>query len=132
MYDVLVSTDGRAHTKGAVDRAIDIARKNDSVLHVLYVVNSAEIASDVGFDDLPDIGSDIVSDVANRASEAGVPRVDTAVVHGLRHEAILKYARDYDVDLIVIGRRKPYRRLFRRSVSTKVEAEAPVPVLVVN
>ncbi|MEY7847953.1 universal stress protein [Natrarchaeobius sp. A-rgal3] len=133
MYDaILVPTDGRENTDRAIEEAIELATVHGATLHALYVINSAEIAPGIDFDDLEPIGEEAVEYVASRAHEAGVDDVRTTVRHGLRHDAILDYADRNDVDLIVMGRNRGLERLFRKSVSEQVAKESAKPVLVVE
>ncbi|MFC6719037.1 universal stress protein [Natrialbaceae archaeon GCM10025810] len=133
MYDrILVPTDGRKSTERAIDEAITLADEHDATLHTLYVINSAAIAPGIEFSDLEAIGRRAVEHVRDRAAAAGVDRVDGAVTHGLRHRAILTYADDNDVDLIVIGRYRELDRLVRGNVLKRVSEEASVPVLIVE
>ncbi|WP_049895707.1 universal stress protein [Halopiger xanaduensis] len=133
MYDrILVPTDGRESTERAIDEAIALADENEATLHTLYVVNSAAIAPGIEFSDLEDIGQRAVEHVCTRAADAGVEHVDGTVTHGLRHRSILTYARDNDIDLIVIGRHREFDHLVRGSVSKRVSEEATVPVLIVE
>ena len=133
MYDcILVPTDGRESTERAIDEAIDLAVEHDAALHALYVVNSAAIAPGIDFEDLEEIGREAVDYVRDDATKAGVERVDGDVTHGLRHRAILQYADDRDIDLVVIGRHRELDHLVRGSVSKRVSEEASVPVLIVE
>ena len=133
MYDsILIPTDGRKNTERAIEEAIELARIHDATLHALYVINSAEIAPGMDFDDLEPAGEEAVSYVASRASEAGVDDVRTTVTHGLRHRAILDYADEHDADLIVMGRNRGLERFLRKSVSSQVATESSRPVLVVE
>lgn len=133
MYDrILVPTDGRESTERAIDEAIDLAIEHDATLHTLYVVNSAAIAPGIEFGDLEEIGRQAVDYVRDRATSAGVGRVDSEVTHGLRHRAILQYADDHDIDLVVIGRHRELDHLVRGSVSKRVSEQASVPVLIVE
>ncbi|MFC4438118.1 MULTISPECIES: universal stress protein [Natrialbaceae] len=133
MYDaILIPTDGRENTERAIEEAIELARVHDATLHALYVINSAEIAPGMDFDDLEPAGEEAVSYVASRASEADVDDVRTTVTHGLRHRAILDYADEQDVDLIVMGRNRGLERFLRKSVSSQVATESSRPVLVVE
>ncbi|GAB3031734.1 universal stress protein [Natronobiforma cellulositropha] len=132
MYDrILVPTDGREHTERAIEEAIGLANVHDATLYVLYVINSAALAPGIDFEDLESIGERAVSHVADRASAAGVA-TETSVTHGLRTRAILTYATDHDVDLIVMGRNRGLERFLRGRVSERVSDAASVPVLVVE
>lgn len=133
MYeDILVPTDGRENTRRAIEEAIDLASVHGSRIHALYVINSAAIAPGIDFEDLEGVGRRAVDHVADLAADEGITDVETTVTHGLRHRAILKYAAENDVDLIVMGRHKGIDRLFRASVSDRVSESASVPVLVVE
>lgn len=133
MYDaILVPTDGRPNTERAIEEAVELASVHDATIHALYVINSAEIAPGMDFDDLEPVGAAAVEYVATQAESAGVEDVRTAVTHGLRHQAILDYAADHDVDLIVMGHNRGLDRFFRTSVSDQVSEAATTAVLVVE
>ncbi|MFC4541876.1 universal stress protein [Halosolutus amylolyticus] len=133
MYDdILIPTDGRDNTERAIDEAVELASVHGATLHALYVINSAEIAPGIDFEDLEPIGEEAVTFVANRAREAGVDDVRTTVTHGLRHRAILDYADEAGADLIVMGRNRGLERFLRKSVSEQVATESSIPVLVVE
>ncbi|WP_408958502.1 universal stress protein [Natrinema sp. 74] len=131
-HDVLIPTDGRESTERAIDEAIELAAETDATLHALYVINSAAIAPGIAFADLETIGRQAVDYVRERALEAGVDRVEECVTHGLRGKAILGYAADHDIDLIVMGRHRELDHLVRGSVSKQVAEEATAKVLIVD
>ncbi|WP_254764350.1 universal stress protein [Natrinema marinum] len=131
-HDILIPTDGRENTEEAIDEAIELAAETDATLHALYVVNSAAIAPGISFADLETIGRQAVDYVRDRALEAGVEHVEECVTHGLRGEAILGYAADHDIDLIVMGRHRELDHLIRGSVSKRVAEEATAQVLIVD
>lgn len=133
MYDdILIPTDGRANTDRAIEEAIDLATVHEATLHALYVINSAEIAPGMDFEDLEAAGTEAVEYVAAQATDAGVSETRTRVRHGLRHEAILDYASGHDIDLIVMGRNRGLERFLRRSVSDQVTQATATPVLIVE
>lgn len=133
MYDaILIPTDGRPNTERAIEEAIELASIHDATLHALYVINSAEIAPGLDFDDLEPIGTEAVEYVESQAQAAEVDDVRTSVTHGLRHQSILDYADSHDIDLIVMGRHRGLDRFFRKSVSDQVSEEASTSVLVVE
>jgi nucleotide-binding universal stress UspA family protein len=133
MYDsILIPTDGRENTDRAIEQAIELAGVHGATLHALYVINSAAIAPGMDFDDLEPAGEEAVAYVAARANDAGVDDVRTTVTHGLRHRAIMDYADEHDVDLIVMGRNRGLERFLRKSVSDRVATDSSKPVLVVE
>lgn len=133
MYDhILVPTDGHESTEQAIDRAVDLASEHESTLHALYVINSAAIAPGIDFDDLADIGQQAVDHVFELATARGVNTIERTVSHGLRHKAILQYADEHDIDLIVMGRHREFDHLLYGSVSDRVSEDASIPVLIVG
>lgn len=154
MYDVvLVPTDGSEASLRAADEAFRIARETGAVVHALYVID--ESASSLIFADRPmadllealgEEGNAAVAAVADRATaldadadvDADVAAADvevvTDVVRGMQiHEAIIEYAADHDVDLVVMGThgRKGLQYLLG-STTERVIANSFVPVLVVS
>lgn len=133
MYDhVLVPTDGRESTERAIEEAVELASEHGATLHALYVINSAAIAPGIDFDDLEEVGRQAVDHVADLATARGVGTVERTVMHGLRPRAILKYADEHGIDLVVMGRHRELEHLLFGSVSDRVSEEASVPVLVVE
>lgn len=129
--EILIPTDGRATTDRAIEEAIELAGVHEATLHALDVSNSAEIAPGMDFADLEAAGIEAVEYVAARAADAGVSETRTRVRHGLRHDAILEFARGHGIDLIVMGRNRGLERLLRKSVSNRV-SQSTTPVLIVE
>jgi nucleotide-binding universal stress UspA family protein len=137
MYDrILVPTDGSEGTRGAVAHAIDIANAYGASLHALYVVDE-----DVGVDSavvgtldaLEDAGERAIDDVVQQAEAAGIGTVEGTVASGTPHRAVLDYADEHDVDLVVMGThgRTGLDRYLLGSVTEKVVRLSEVPVLTV-
>jgi len=139
MYErILLPTDGSKATDAAVERALDLAATYDAELHVIYVVDTAavptEVAADSILESLEEAGERVVADVEERAADAGVETVVAAVEYGTPHRVIREYADDNDVDLIVMGThgRTGLDRYLLGSVTEKVVRTADVPVLTVR
>ncbi|SFG16172.1 Nucleotide-binding universal stress protein, UspA family [Halopelagius inordinatus] len=139
MYErILVPTDGSRATERAVRNALDIAGKYDATVHALYVVDtsvysSIEAGADVVIESLHEEGQTAVDEVADRARAAGV-EAETEVVSGSAHQAILDYADEEAIDLIVMGThgRTGIDRYLLGSVTEKVVRSSDVPVLTVR
>ena len=139
MYDeILVPTDGSGASKRAIEHAVDVARTYDARLHALYVVDTSAYSTlDAGaemlLDALEDEGEAAVKRVEEMAGDAGVS-VSTEVTSGTAHKAILDYAEDHGVDLIVMGThgRTGLDRYLLGSVTERVVRSADVPVLTVR
>ncbi|WP_132058695.1 universal stress protein [Halorussus amylolyticus] len=139
MYErILVPTDGSEGAGAAVERAIDLAKTYDAELHALNVVNVATLSVEVNtariIESLEEQGADATEAVVERAETAGVGDVQTAVVHGIPHGAILEYVEDHDIDLVVMGThgRSGLDRYLLGSVTEKVVRKSDVPVLTVR
>lgn len=142
MYDrILIATDGSPAMGAPIDHAIGQAELNGAALHALYVVDVRSYLM------LPE---DTATRVAGLLQEAGEGAIDAVrerfgasgsglefageVRVGVPHEAILEYADDHDVGLIVVGthgRTAEQNRLLG-SVAEAVVRFAEVPVLTVR
>ena len=139
MYDaVLVPTDGSEGTRGAVEHAIDHARRYDAALHVVYVVDARvgvvrETTPDAIFEELETRGQRAIDDVITQAESASVDTIEGVVARGDPHQAILDYVDDAGIDLIVMGThgRSGLDRYLLGSVTEKVLRLTEVPVLAV-
>lgn len=123
--------------------AIDMARKCDAKLYLLYVVNTM---ARFGFmwvaipPSLTKIDEDIAS-TARKNMKAfcrdhleGFTNYETGVVIGDPSEDILKFAQNEGIDLIVMGThgRKGLERTVFGSVAERVVRGASCPVLTIN
>ena len=124
MYDeILVPTDGTKRMAKVVDTALDLAEQNGARLHALHVV-------DVEWADLLDEGpirerlfergAEATDEVVERADHRGLPS-EGAVEVGVPHVVIVDYAREHDVDLIVLGNDEPHT-LAERVAESMLEA----------
>lgn len=139
MYErILVPTDGSDAVDAAVDHAIDLAETYGAEVRAIYVVDTATLSAEMDtpqvIDALQAEGANAVRAVEERATAAGFDRVRTEVLRGTPHAAILKYAEDNDVDLVVMGThgRSGLDRYLLGSVTEKVVRTSDVPVLTVR
>lgn len=139
MYDVVVfATDGSTPSGPALDRAVTLSLETGAALHVLSVVDAADLDlfSGAGIDDIDSLFRDAaeraVDDASRRAQEAGI-EVTEAVRVGAPHREICGYADDVNADVVVVGThgRTGLSRAFLGSVAARVVRSSPVPVLVV-
>jgi nucleotide-binding universal stress UspA family protein len=139
MYDeILVPTDGSEAAAAALNHAIDLAERYGARLHALYVVDARAYATlDAGanlvIDSLEGEGDEAVRAIEERAEGAGLD-VITEVATGTPHEAILEYADERDIDLIVMGThgRRGLDRVLLGSVTERVVRSSPVPVMTIR
>lgn len=138
MYrSILYPTDGSEQAHTALEHAIDLANTYDASLHVISVVD-VRVGTDASLVDvttsLEESADRWVTNDVETARAAGLEDVERAVVQGTPHEAILAYADDRDVDLVVMGThgRSGLDRYLLGSVTEKVVRLADVPVLTVR
>lgn len=134
--DILLPTDGSSDMGPVIDRGVRLAALCDATIHALHVVDEhayLTVPDDVRDrvrDSLEGDGQAATKAVAERAIDA-----DVAVVREVRGgnppATILGYAREHDVDLIVVGThgRTGYERYLLGSVAEKIVRAATRPVL---
>jgi nucleotide-binding universal stress UspA family protein len=139
MYrNILVAVDGSKESKLALADAIDLALESNSKLTLAHVSNPAPAmaratpAGAAAVGELPAYHQKLLSEDVN-----SVPKelpVTTLLLDGSPAHEIVKAAREYGHDLIVIGSRGRSRATaaILGSVSHEVLHESPVPVLVVH
>ncbi|MUV88967.1 universal stress protein [Halapricum sp. CBA1109] len=138
MYDAIaVGTDGSENAQEAVERAVNLAREHDAELHVITVVNTARYGEpalsshELVLNELEDRANRQLDAISEYGTEAGV-RVVTRCFHGDPSEEIVEYARENDVDLIVLGARgRTHPRSTIGSTASRVLQDIDHEVLVV-
>lgn len=148
MYDkILVPTDGSETAEAAVDHAVEMAKRYDAELHALYVVDIDAVNLSLGTEQVDRLKSGRYEEmgeikekaekatgiVADRADGEGVSVVEE-VRAGTPHDAIVKYAKSNDIDVIVMGShgRGGVRRALLGSVAERVLRTTHRPVFVVD
>lgn len=136
MYDhVLVPVDGSDASLGTIRAAGKIARRHDAILEVLYVVDTASIGpgSAALLDGLTRTAETAVTEARERATAAGVERVEHSISRGSPAREIVAAAEGADADLVVMGThgRSGLQRVVLGSVTETVLRHASVPVLAI-
>ncbi|MCF7698953.1 universal stress protein [Loktanella sp. M215] len=140
---ILVCFDGSDHAAAALRIAADLANRYRAtmvIVHVPEIRNDAiAVGSEVIFvpTDEAEVrarAAEVLEQGAAIATEAGHAAASTKVLRGSAAEAILAYAKDDGIDLIVSGRRGmgTLRGLLVGSVSQKLTSHAACPVLTVQ
>ncbi len=134
-WDVLVPTDGSPGADRAVAEGITLAKGTDATLHLLHVVETASLGPDVRSamkgGELEERGTEILDAAAERAREASVDDVTTALASGRAYREILSYVKENDVDVVALGTHgeTDFSRYALGGVSAKLIRTSPVPVL---
>ena len=137
---ILIATDGSMRVTRAIDVAIAFAKLTGAKLYAVYVVDTQHIEHPIR--GLP--GTDVVQLMHKRGEEA-IKKVkleaelknvefEGAVIEGYPAEAIIEFALEKKVDLIVMGTlgRTGLNRFLIGSVAEKVVRSSPIPVLTVK
>ncbi len=140
---LLVATDGSKYSMAAASEAMGIAKRSGAELLVISVVLS-ETASpfDIVHTEMQHEmiaqkefreGEKNVNDLLVIAKQEGV-KVEGLIIEGRPYEAIVEYAREKGVDLIVMGShgRTGMERLLMGSVTERVVGHAACAVLIVK
>ena len=139
--DILLPTDGSRGAAEAVNCAVAIAKKFDSTIHVLFVVEPPrfqDIGATAAMNDIlraiREAGQDIVRETVKLIQDSGVIAVEEVLREGHPAEEILNYARESGMDLIVMGThgRRGLGRLLLGSVTEEVVRTSEIPVLTVR
>ncbi|WP_276300132.1 universal stress protein [Halorussus lipolyticus] len=136
--NVLIPTDGSKAAGGAVDRAVELTAAFDATLHAVSVVDDRSLGIDVrsgsASEELRGVAEEAVADVADRADEAGVERVEKHVLTGRASNKLLDYVADEDIDVVAMGTtgRGAADRVLLGSVTERIVRSSPVPVLTVR
>lgn len=140
MYDdVLVPTDGNRRMSRVIEEAVDLADRYGATVHAVNAVDDHAYASipeearEPVRERLREDGEDATRSVTETAAEAGLEAV-REVRRGPAAHAIVSYAVENDVDLIVLGThgRTGAERYLLGSVAERVVRSAPMSVLTVN
>ena len=130
MYDrILVPTDGSPSAEAAARHGLVIAEAFDASVHVISVTADTERADRLAEAQANDAISNL-EELVERESDRSCQSV---IEHGAPYEAILSYASENDIDLIVMGThgRRGLSRVLLGSVTERVVRLSNDPVLAV-
>ncbi|MGI0132318.1 MAG: universal stress protein [Thermoplasmata archaeon] len=139
-HRILVGFDGSAHSRRAIQVAIDLAVRYHAHLTLVTVFSDRVGPADAELAQLVPIGEDHkplrtqLNEAQADARSKGVPDSDAVSIHGDVAEAMLEFLSVHPYDLVVVGSRGLSRRsrFFLGSVSSRLVERAPCPVLVVR
>ena len=126
---ILVAVDGSNASMNATDHATSISKGSNAELYTLHVIHN-----DVETSELRNEGEEYLNNVKAKANEKNI-QVKTEIISSKDiSQCILDFAKENDIDLIVIGTRgrSGFKRLLLGSVASHVTTYAHCPVLVVK
>lgn len=137
---ILVPTDFSENAQHAVDYGIELAKQCSAKLHLLHTpVIPTYLLMDLSYSPGPEAVTRILNESqealdkqAKTIAEAGVEHF-TAIREGTVHEVIRDYAKEHDVDLVVVGThgRTGVSKLMYGSVTERVIKTVHTPIIVV-
>lgn len=140
MYDsVLIPTDGSPGAEAAIEHGISIAEAYGAIVHALYIIDAGD-PSGLSTEQLDDLETDLqqqgeesTETVTAQAASNGVDAV-REITSGAPRKAILAYADETDIDLIVMGShgKTGLSRVLLGSVAEHVVRSSSRPVLIVK
>lgn len=135
MYrNILVPTDGSDGAQLALEHAIAIAKAFNGTIHAMSVDEGAgSTQRDQLRTDAEELAEKATEEAAQRAESNNVP-VTISVQSGSAEQAIMRYAEETDIDLIVMGThgRTGIKNIIFGSVAEDTVRNSPVPVMTVQ
>ncbi|MCH4562645.1 MULTISPECIES: universal stress protein [Halomonas] len=142
---ILVPIDGSEHARKALAVACQLARQNDTTLHILHIPEElahettlvwgiGAVALEASREERERTGRQIVDRAAADARQQGATRVETLIGQGDPARTILSEARKSGADAIVMGSRglSDLQGFVVGSVSHKVSHAAECTVITVR
>jgi nucleotide-binding universal stress UspA family protein len=142
---ILLATDGSEEAELAALRAVDLAEKTDSELHVVHVgvvplfLESYRYPGTLGYDrklyeQIEEESRELLRKESWQVQATGVTVAGAHLRVGVVDREIVALAKELEVGLIVMGCRghRGIRRAIEGSISDAVIRRAPCPVLVVR
>ena len=141
LSNILIPTDFSEHSERAGEYACELARRFGAAIHLLHVIESPIMAMPSPGAPLPDaLLRDLQGDAEKQLHTwlsdqlKEVKEVTRLVKHGAPFVEIVRYGKDKNVDLIVLGThgRGGLTHALIGSVAERVVRKAPCPVLTVR
>ena len=139
---ILVPTDFSIHAEEATHIAVDLSKRYEASIMLVYVYEPVSYALPEGYilytpPQLERMFAEFDTRLAaakRAAMSAGAERVETRLLHGFTAAEICELASNGAFDLIVMGThgRAGFKRLVLGSVAERVVRMAPCPVLTVR
>ena len=137
---IMVAVDGSKEAELAFQKAVNVARGNNSELLLVHVIDTRAFQTISSLDGMmmeqaSEIAKQTLADYQKAASEAGVNQVKTIIEYGSPKSVIAKELPESEkVDLIMLGATglNAVERLFIGSVSEYVIRHAICDVLIVR
>lgn len=137
---ILIPTDGSTNSMHAAEYGLGIAKMLDAEIMVVFVIDEIVLEQiarlsqhDVVEDTLKMDGQRYIKYIVESAQKVGV-RSSSMVAEGRPFEQIVHLAKDFNMDLIVMGSygRRGADRILIGSVTERVIEYSPCPVIIIK
>ena len=134
---ILIPIDFSDTSTAAVGYGVDLAERYGASVHLLHVIERSAIPPEpefpLGIFEGQTVARERLVDVLNAAQRKAF-RSEVAVTVGHPSHEIVRYAKEHDIDIIVMGThgRTGASHMLMGSVAEKVVRKAPCPVLTVR
>ncbi len=138
MYNILVPIDFSPTSYNALAYAVELAKVSKASLTLIHVFTIPVIAADEILSLPVDaIESDCFSNLNNlkeSISKHSIPEIECVCKSGFPSDEICSYAREKQVDMIVVGMENnaPYRDKFLGNTTTAIVSKSKCPVLLIG
>ena len=137
---ILVAIDGSDESEQAFKKAVQVAKRNDSILYVAHVIDIRAFESESSFDEnlaaeATKIARETLDDYLAYGKEHGLEDIQCLIEYGAPKTVISKQLqKDYNIDLIMLGATglNAMERILIGSVSGYVARHASCDVLIVR
>ncbi len=140
-YDkILVAIDGSSESEQAFKKAVQVAKRNNSILYVAHVIDIRAFESVSSFDEnlaeeATKVARETLDDYLAYAKKHGIEDIHPVIEYGAPKTVISKQLqKDYKIDLIMLGATglNAMERILIGSVSSYVARHAHCDVLIVR
>ena len=134
---ILIPIDFSETSTAAVGYGVDLAERYGAAVHLLHVIEKSAVPPEpefpLGIFEGQTVARERLVDVLNAAQRKAF-RSEVAVNIGSPSLEIIRYAKEHDIDVIVMGThgRSGVSHMLMGSVAEKVVRKAPCPVLTVR
>ncbi len=137
---ILIATDGSDIAENAADFGIRLAKNLNSEIYCIYVVDTTAFSSidnEIIWQNIKSVleedGKRALKSIEDKVRGMNI-KFHTIIKYGNPSEEIVKFAKENDIDLIVMGTsgRSGLDKFLIGSVAEKVIRMAPCPVMVIR
>lgn len=137
---ILVAIDGSNNSYDALNEALELSKQSKAKIYVVSVINVYVLPTNVGVSYAPKLEENIADDMHTDLTKAQQIVKDSGqdyeadLLSGEPREEIINFAKEKQIDLIVIGKSGTHalERLFTGSVTRYISEHSKTSILIVS